>query len=172
MTDRNLYRLSTDVEPFMKTQRENDGYVTSYAQIRVHHGTHVDFPPHVGLEGDPEWNLSGTAAIVDHETFDPALTDEYDAVLFDTGDRDLPPAVVDALVAAEDLRLVGTDSHRVGDHDVHTRLLGAGIALAENVVDLDVPPADRGYLYCFPTVIEGCDDGAVATLAFEPDPDR
>lgn len=169
MIEGDLYRLSTPVEPFMKTQRENNGYVTSYAQIRVHHGTHVDFPPHVGIDGDPRWNLSGTAAITDLDGFEATLADDYDAVLFDTGGADLDGSVVETLVEGEGVSVVGTDSHRVGDIDVHRRLLDAGVALVENLVNLDDPPASRGYLYCFPTVIEGCDDGAVATVAFEPD---
>jgi kynurenine formamidase len=97
MNPSNLYRLSTSVEPFMQTQRRANGYTTSYAQIRIHHGTHVDFPPHVGYDGGPTWNLSGEGRIFDLATFEANYGGES-VVLFDTGGEDLPENVVDRIL--------------------------------------------------------------------------
>lgn len=163
------YRLSTDVEPFMKTQREANGYTTSYAQIRIHHGTHVDFPPHVGLDGEPSWHLSGRTRILSPSEFDPSMLGETDVFLFRTGGNDLPTDIVDEVVAADSITLVGTDSERVGDLDIHKRLLGASIPLVENLVNLKNPAVGEGYVDCYPLVIDGCDDGAPATVVFFPE---
>lgn len=168
MNRNKAYRLSTDVEPFMKTQRKANGYTTSYAQVQIHHGTHVDFPPHVGLDGDPDWRLSGRGRILCPKEFEPSLLERTDIFLFRTGGEDLPTDIVDATVAADSITLIGTDSERVGDLDTHKRLLDESIPLVENLVNLDEPASKEGHVDCYPLLIEGCDDGALTTIVFFP----
>lgn len=161
-----LYRLSTDVQPFMKTAREDSGYKTSYAQIRIHHGTHADFPTHVGLDGEPQWNLSGPARIT-HP--DANLDKIRNLMFFATDGEPLPTTLIDTLLeAVDDLTVVGVDHAQVGNLDTHRRLLSNNIIIIENLVNLrDLSQMD-GYAYCFSTIIDGCDDGAPISVAFDP----
>ncbi|WP_440992289.1 hypothetical protein [Haloarchaeobius baliensis] len=161
----NRYRLSTTVEPFMKTTRENNGYATSYAQIRVHHGTHADFPPHVGLDGGPRWDLSGDARIFTTPTPDPAALRPVS--FFDIGATQIPEDTIDALLV-NDVEVVGTSHDRVGGLEAHERLLEDDVVIVENLVNLSDPPTADGYVHCYALVIDGCDDGAPVTAAFEP----
>lgn len=171
------YRLSTAVEPFMTTQRERNGYTTSYAQIRIHHGTHVDFPAHVGLDSELEWDLSGPAAIRRPAELvsggrEPRLEDHFEkvphALLFETGDENLPLGLVESLADSEAVGIIGTDAAAPGARDVHRRLLRSNVYILENLQNLDAPSSREGYMYCFPLLVEGCDDGAVASVVFEP----
>jgi len=147
----------------MKTSRENNGYTTSYAQIRVHHGTHADFPPHVGLDGGPKWNLSGQARICSKLSVD----DYRPVMLFDIGEAELPDDTISELLA-NGVEVVGTSHTKVGDLEAHKRLLGNGVVVVENLTNLDAPPTSVGYVHCFALTIERCADGAPVTVAFEP----
>jgi kynurenine formamidase len=167
MVEDQFHRLSTHVEPFMYTQRDSGGYTTSYAQIRVHHGTHVDFPAHIGLDGKPTWDLSGPARIVDsRESYDESAP----ILFFNTHEQSLSDDLIGSVVADETVRLVGTDHDRVGDREAHERLLDNGVLIAENLVNVEDVPSTTGYAYCFPMIIEECDDGAPLTVAFSPEP--
>lgn len=161
-----LYRLSTDVEPFMMTQREKNGYTTSYAQIRTHHGTHADFPSHVGLDGDPKWNLSGQVRIINIES---NLKEIEPVLFFNTDGEPLTESTVDKLVdAADQISVVGTNHEKVGDRSTHRRLLRNNIVIIENLVNLSKVPSNTGYAYCFAMVVAGCDDGAIVSVGFDP----
>jgi len=175
MSDR--YLLHSTVEPFMQTQKKRNGYTTSYAQIRIHHRTHVDFPPHVGMTGSPDRDLSGSAAIrePDELTVEDGELAPIEGVpgsvpeilLMETGGQDLPSSLVTALSEDETIRVVGTDAERVGNLKVHQELLKAGAVLLENLVKLDAPTVREGFAYVYPVVLEGCDDGAPTVVVFE-----
>lgn len=170
------YRLSSHIDPFMKTQRKKNGYATSYAQIRVHHGTHIDFPDHVvGVENGPEWpqwNLSGRCLIstvdVTESPGDHFLADSPEIVLFDTGGKELTSAHIDAILDSN-VRIVGTDNELIGDLEAHQRLLSNDVLIIERIINLDEPPVRHGDLYCFCSLIQDCPDGAPIHLAFDPD---
>jgi len=159
-----MYKISTNIEPFMKTQREKEGYTTSYAQIRVHHGTHADFPAHVGIEGKTRWDLSGEGII--RETEDDSMV-VSEVVFFITGGEELNEETVDWLCNSS-VKVVGTDYSKIGSLETHERLLENGIVIVENLTNLDELSGSRGHVYCFALLIEGCDDGAPVVVGFDP----
>ena len=159
-----MYKLSTNIDPFMKTQTESDGYVTSYAQVRAHHGTHADFPAHVNLEGEPRWDLSGSARI---QKPSEDIQEVPDVILFDTGGEEISEELVHKLCNSS-VSVVGTDHTKIGSLEHHKKLLSNGVVIVENLINLNGPPSKTGHVYCFAFLIEGCPDGAPVTVGFEP----
>ncbi|MDW7709433.1 MAG: cyclase family protein [Deferrisomatales bacterium] len=151
-----------------------DGFRTTRLELGTHSGTHVDAPAHLLPNGS---------------TIDTLPLELWvgPAVLLDAGDLGGPPLGAERLLlagcpdgltltwaralAASGVRLVGVEGPSVDlvdsrDLPCHRALLGAGVALVENLRLAGVPRGE-GTLYCLPLAV-GAGDGAPARVLWEP----
>jgi kynurenine formamidase len=91
-----------------------------------------------------------------------------EVMLFRTGGNSLSMEIVDELAESETVTVVGTDHLKVGDQTAHKLLLSNDVYVIENLTNLERPPEFDGYAHIYAMIIDGCDDGAPVSVAFEP----
>lgn len=153
-----------------------EGYRATRLELGTHSGTHVDAPAHLLAGGTTLAELPlhlwiGPALLLDAEGLESASLPETERLLLAGCPDGIPPEWAHAL-AGRGLRLLGVDGPSVDpvasrELPAHRALLGAGIAIVENL-RLEGAPRGRGTLYCLPLSIEA-GDGAPARVLWEPD---
>jgi arylformamidase len=151
-----------------------DVYTTRRLDLSTHSGTHVDAPAHLfpgGLTVDalPLSLWVGPALLVGLGSLAAGTLEGVTRLLLADVADGLSVAQA-ALIAAAGVRLVGVDGPSVdpvssADLPVHRLLLGAGVALVENL-RLAGAPRGAGTVYCLPLAVEG-GDGAPCRVLWE-----
>lgn len=128
----------------------------------AHNGTHVDAPAHFVKDGRTIESVRledcmGEAWIVDGDAgWEQKLPEGCERVLV-RGQADVTWDQAKVLVA-KGIRLVGTETQKMGDHDVHRELLGHGIVMLEGV---DLSKASNGKAFlCAQPINLGGSEGA------------
>ncbi|MBI5018358.1 MAG: cyclase family protein [Deltaproteobacteria bacterium] len=143
-------------------------------ELGSHSGTHVDAPAHLiagGLTVDalPLSLWIGPALLADLGGLDAGALEGVARLLLSDVAEGLSLEQA-AVIAGAGVRLLGIDGPSLdpvtsADLPVHRLLLGAGIALVENL-RLEGVPQGRGTLYCLPLPVEG-GDGAPCRVLWE-----
>ena len=109
----------------------------------AHNGTHVDAPAHFVRDGRTvdEMNLEdciGTVCVMDGGAgWEQKIPEGYQRILV-RGFEDVTLEQAQVLIE-KGIRLIGTETQKMGDQDVHRLLLGHGVVLLEGVRLQNVP---------------------------------
>ncbi len=108
----------------------------------AHNGTHVDAPAHFVRDGRTvdEMNLEdciGTVCVMDGGAGWEQIPEGYQRILV-RGFEDVTLEQAQVLIE-KGIRLIGTETQKMGDQDVHRLLLGHGVVLLEGVRLQNVP---------------------------------
>lgn len=160
---------------------EEDGYAVKRLTFSSHFSTHLDAPAHMIPEGRtldeyPTDRFVGDAFAVDVRgqeeiSFDPGKVGQADMVLFRTGhakkayDGDYyqdNPVIAEETAEGlvdEGVDVVGIDSYSPDrePYPVHDVLLGNGVLIAENLVNLEAVSGERFRCYLLPLKITDAD---------------
>ncbi|AEH25501.1 cyclase family protein [Pyrococcus yayanosii] len=145
-----VYPGDPPVEVMAWASIERNGYYMNALRLGEHSGTHVDAPVHFvprgpTIEEIPLERFIGKGIVIDVRMGKgrvepgelPSAGLEGVIVLLLTGGRELSPEAAEKLVALG-VKAVGTDGISIGDEDVHRILLGAGIPVFENLINLEL----------------------------------
>ena len=126
----------------------------------AHNGTHVDAPAHFVRDGRTvdHMNLEdciGTVWVMDGGAgWEQRIPDGYVRILV-RGFEDVTLEQAHVLVE-KGIRLIGTETQKMGDQDVHRLLLGHGVVLLEGI-RLQAAPNGKAFLCAQPINLGGAE---------------
>jgi arylformamidase len=183
-----VYPGDPNVEISEAANFNRDGYLDHLIKLGTHNGTHIDAPAHMIEKGKMLKDYSvdsfvGNGVVIEAEnkfSLESLNVRKGDIVLFRTGKSDnyltsdyytkysaVPEEIARQLVNLK-VKMVGVDMGSI-DHEpfpTHKHLLGNGILIIENLVNLDKLVGKSFKIYAFPlnVSVEGSPARVVAEL--------